>query len=245
MLVFLFFIFIFGVCQCSYLSSIADQVKTFALRVYVPDSYHGPNDAAQLGTLYLAYIPNNLVDPLAAQIVVKSSAFYTNGPDSNARTLAQHVISSYSLLSVSPNSNPGTGGSSNNSGSNSGSSDSGKTREEAIIGVVSALGAIAILVLGFLIYRSYKRRQQLAHRRLSDPPGENLGVRPQGRQFDQDSVGGARRRSFYYAEDSLRGYESQAGPNDQLMAESSTSQRRNVVPGSISAPVLRGSTMNW
>jgi hypothetical protein len=223
----------------------SDQVKTFALRVYVPDSYHGPSDQAQLGTLYLGYIPDNMVDTLAAQIKVKSSAFYVNGPDNNAKTLAQHVVSSYSLLSVSPDSNPGSGGSSKNSGDNNGSLGSGKSREDAIIGVVSALGAIAALVLGFLIYRSYKRRQQLAHRRLSDPPGENLGVRPQGRQFDQDSVGGARRRSFYFAEDSLRGYESQAAANDQFMAESSMSQRRNVVPGSISAPVLRGSTMNW
>jgi hypothetical protein len=226
-------------------SLIADQVKTFALRVYVPDSYHGPNDVAQLGTLYLGYIPDKMVDTLAAQIKIKSSGFYINGPDDNAKTLAQHVVSSYSLLSVSSDGNPGTGDSSSSPDNSSGSSDSGKTREDAIIGVVSALGAIAILVLGFLIYRSYKRRQQLAHRRLSDPPGENFGVRPQGHQFDQDSVGGARRRSFYYAEDSLRGFESQAAPNDQLMAESSMSQRRNVAPGSISAPVLRGSTMNW
>ncbi|EKM75539.1 hypothetical protein AGABI1DRAFT_132204 [Agaricus bisporus var. burnettii JB137-S8] len=223
----------------------SDQVKTFALRVYIPDTYHSPNDAAQLGTLYLGYIPSDLIDPLSAQIKVKSSAFYTQGPDDNSRALAQRVVPSYSLLSVSPNDDPGSGGPSDDSGNNNGSSDSGKTREEAIIGVVSALGSIALLVLGFLVYRSYKRRQQLAHRRLSDPPGENLGVRPQGREFDQDSVGGARRRSFYYAEDSLRGYESQPAPNDQLMAESSMSQRRNVVPGSISAPVLRGSTMNW
>ena len=32
------------------------------------------------------------------------------------------------------------------------------------------------------------------------------GVPEPGHEFDRDSVGGQRRRSFYYAEDSLRGY---------------------------------------
>jgi len=55
-------------------------------------------------------------------------------------------------------------------------------------------------------------------------------------------VGGARRRSFYYAEDSLRVYE-QTNVHDgtQMM-----SQRRPIVePGVISGPMLTGSTMNW
>lgn len=226
----------------------ADQVKTYCLQVYIPTTYQGPNDASELGTTWLGYIPNEYVDALAAEIKTKSSTFYTGVPAGVAKDLADRVVSGYSLLSVAdPHTDPGSTASDGN-GDSGASRDDGKSRQDAIIGVVSALGAIALLVLVFLVYRSMKRRRQLAHRRLSDPPDEVIGARPAGRQFDQDSVGGARRRSFYYAEDSLRGYESQANAQDQLMQEASPttmSQRRNVVPGSISAPVLRGSTMNW
>lgn len=108
--------------------------------------------------------------------------------------------------------NSSTDGSSLNASSSSASSSS-KSRQDAIIGVVSALGGIALLVLLFLLWRSYKRRQELAHRRLSEPVQDGglggadiIGARPDGRDFDQDSVGGQRRRSFYFAEDSLRGF---------------------------------------
>lgn len=226
----------------------AEQVKTYALQVYIPATYQSPNDAIELGTTWLGYIPTDSVDMLAAQIKAKSSTFYTGVPDGIAKDLANRVVSGYSLRSVAdPNADPGTTGPGSN-GATSGAGDNGKSRQDAIIGVVSALGAIALLVLVFLVYRSIKRRRELNHRRLSDPPDEVIGARPVGREFDQDSVGGARRRSFYYAEDSLRGFESQATANDQLMQDASPttmSQRRNVVPSSISAPVLRGSTMNW
>lgn len=235
-----------------------NEILTYALQVYIPSTYRGPSDADELGTTWLGYINSNQVDPLAAQIKVKSSPFYNAAPNPVAKDLAERVVSSYSLLSV-PDPNGVTGGpDGNDADGNNG--DSGKTRQDAIIGVVSALGAIALLVLVFLVYRSMKRRKQLAHRRLSDPPEEVLGARPPGREFDQDSVGGARRRSFYYAEDSLRTYETQAGVNaavaneqlQQLMQDVSpttgiVTQRRinNVTPGNISAPVLRGSTLNW
>jgi hypothetical protein len=199
--------------------------------------------------MWLGYIPADQVDTLAAEIKAKQSAFYTGVADGVAKALASHVNSGFNINSVAdPNTGPGgNGGSSAASG---GSSDNGKSRQDAIIGVVSALGAIALLVLVFLVYRSMKRRRELAHRRLSDPPDAGafiVGARPDGREFDQDSVGGARRRSFYYAEDSLRGF--QGDRNDENQFDSRTSptmsQRRNVAPATISAPVLQQSSMNW
>jgi hypothetical protein len=224
----------------------ADQVKTWALQVYIPASYHSATDVIQLGTMWLGYIPSDQVDNLAAQIKAKQSLFY-NGVNNNvAKALASHVNSGFSLNAVAdPNLNTNGGGSSNGSGSNSGSS---KTRQDAIIGVVSALGAIALLVLVFLVYRSMKRRRELAHRRLSDPPDQFVaGARPDGREFDQDSVGGARRRSFYYAEDSLRTYQPASSEEhyDSRSGPPGMVQRRNVMPAAISAPILQESSMNW
>ncbi len=215
------------------------------MQVYIPTTYHSPDDASQLGTTWLGYIPSEYVDTLAAELKAKTSSFYTGVPAGVARDLANRVVSGYSLLSVADPKGSGPPGSAG-SGATGATEDNGKSRQDAIIGVVSALGAIALLVLVFLVYRSMKRRKQLAHRRLSDPPDEVLGVRPAGREFDQDSVGGARRRSFYYAEDSLRVHEN--NQQQQLMQDASPttlSQRRNIVPSAISAPVLRDNTLNW
>ncbi|KAF5374174.1 hypothetical protein D9615_008817 [Tricholomella constricta] len=237
----------------------AVQVKTWALQVYVPASYRNAQDSVQLGTMWLGYIPSDQVDTLAAQIKAKQSAFYNGVPDNVAKALASHVNSGFSLNAVpDPNLTPKDDGA--GSGSASGAAATGgKTRQDAIIGVVSALGAIALLVLAFLVYRSIKRRRELAHRRLSDPPDQFVvGARPEGREFDQDSVGGARRRSFYYAEDSLRGFQGDAQQQqsqplqggDEMMYDARSSpqnmmQRRNVMPAAISAPILRESSMNW
>ncbi|GLB45516.1 putative biological adhesion [Lyophyllum shimeji] len=228
----------------------SNDVKTWALQVYVPASYHGPADAVQLGTMWLGYIPSDQVDTLAAQIKAKQSAFYTGVADPVAQALAQHVNPGFSLNAIAdPNLNNEGGLTGPGSSSNGAGGDNGKSRQDAIIGVVTALGVIALLVLAFLVYRSMKRRRELAHRRLSDPPDTYVGVRPEGREFDQDSVGGARRRSFYYAEDSLRGF--QQHQQQQQIQEVSQHpgggfvQRRNVMPSAISAPILQESSMNW
>lgn len=208
--------------------------------------------------MWLGYIPSDLVDTLAVQIKARQSTFYTGVQDPVAQALATRVNSGFSLKSVA---DPNTSGSNNNGAtagnSSTGGSSSSKSRQDAIIGVVSALGAIAVLVLAFLIYRSLKRRKELAHHRLSDPPAgfQVDGARPDGREFDQDSVGGQRRRSFYFAEDSLRGYQGQGSSgaeridDGQYDARTSPSggmaQRRNVMPTAISAPILRESSMNW
>jgi hypothetical protein len=106
-----------------------------------------------------------------------------------------------------------------------------------------------VLVLVFLAFRAFKRRAELAHHRLSDPPDMYaVGARPDGREFDQDSVGGQRRRSFYFAEDSLRGFQGERVEDAAYDARGSPNgmmQRRNVMPAAISAPILQQSSMNW
>ncbi|KAF9031734.1 hypothetical protein BJ165DRAFT_1358178 [Panaeolus papilionaceus] len=215
--------------------------------------------------MWLGYIPSNVVDDLAAQIKAKQSKFYTGNANPVARDLASRVNSGFNIRSVA-----GVSGNSANpngvitpNGLNNGgpadvtsASQSAKERQDAIIGVVSALGGIALLVLVFLVYRSLKRRRQLKHRRLSDPPqgvedpfADDAGVRPEGREFDEDSMGAPRRRSFYFAEDSLRAAGVNTGavsPVQVANSQVSLSQRRPVVtPGAISAPILRESSMNW
>ncbi|EEB94501.1 hypothetical protein MPER_06674, partial [Moniliophthora perniciosa FA553] len=200
---------------------------------------------------YVAYIPTDQVNNLAAMIKAPQSAFYTSVDIAAARSLALLVNSGYSLLSV-PDPNGGDGGQTRSSGNSNSSGSTDRTRQDAIIGVVSALGAIAVLVLAFLVYKWYQRRQEAAHRRLSDPVA---GARPDGREFDQDSLGGQRRRSFYFAEDSLRGFqepqqEEYSYHHDQNGVRTSPvggvmTQRRNVVPAAISQPILRESSMNW
>jgi hypothetical protein len=221
-------------------------VKTLYLQAYVPEAYKGPEDVALLGTMYLAYIPSDQVNTLAAEIKVQSSQFYT-ASQGIAQQLAQRVVSSFSINSVA---DPNAGTDGNGSGANSvagSTSSSSKTRQDAIIGVVSALGAIAVLILGYLIYRSWQRRQEFAHRRLSDPAQAAIGARPQGQEFDRDSLGGQRRRSFYYAEDSLSG--GQAGGEERYDYHASPDngmrERRPIVPGTISTPYLQQSSMNW
>ena len=204
---------------------------TWALQVYIPTSYQTPADAAQLGTLWLGYVPSDLVTSLSQEILAKQSKFYTGESDNVAKALASHVNAGFSILSVS---DPNSGGPS--------SSDGGQTRRDVIIGVVSSLGGIAFFVLAFLAYRVMKNRRDHAHMRLTDPP-DAAGVRPEGQDFDQDSVGGARRRSFYYAEDSLRGFQD---PEPELNPGPSMTERRLVTPGTpISPPVLQENSLNW
>lgn len=232
----------------------------YALQVYKPDDYFSTADADKLGTIWIGYVPSEKVDSLAQQIKNKNSVFYTGSSDPIAKALAGHVVAGFNMFSVADPIGDSSGDGTSGGGSNSGGSKSDNTRQDAIIGVVSSLGGVAVLVLGYLAYRSFQRRKELAHRRLSDPVYD--GSRPEGRDFDQDSVGGQRRRSFYFAEDSLRGYQSQSDNFDytqqgqyrqqaemsQYDARSGAGgmmQRRNVMPGAISAPILRENSMNW
>ncbi|KIJ60278.1 hypothetical protein HYDPIDRAFT_170313 [Hydnomerulius pinastri MD-312] len=215
----------------------AGDVQNFELIVYEPSTYTGPADVAQLGTIWQGYMPSDKVSTLASLISNQKSVFYTGQDGSIPSTLAACVDPSLDLESITGPA-PGGSGSSNSSGSN--------VRQDAIIGVVSSLGAIALIVLGYVIYRTIKRRRELAHRRLSDPDVAYVGARPDGQEFDRDSVGGQRRRSFYYAEDSLRGYQGVRAEEDAYDHHvTNMRERRPVVAGAISTPILRESTMNW
>lgn len=226
----------------------------------MPDSYQSPDDAQQLRTEYLFYLPNNLVPVLANEIRVQSSPFYDIAEP--YKDLASQVDPAFALTSVpNPNAVPGT--------TSAASSRGNKSRTATIIGVVSALGGLALIILGVLIFNGVKRSRQLRHQRLSDPnlPNDPYPDRT-GRDFDQDSVGGPRRRSFYFAEDSLRGQPQTAEQSTVSMAQAQTQQymvqpgtqiqygsqsspenmrerRAPVVPGNISAPILTQSSLNW
>jgi hypothetical protein len=219
----------------------ADQVLTFALQVWIPPVYTGPQDAGSLLTVYLGYIPSNTVADLASQLKVLHSPFY-NGSTGIPAELAARVDSAFSLNSV-PNPESGPGSNLPLSAA-AGQTSEEKTRQDAVIGVVGALGALASIILVILVYRSFKRRQELAHHRLS---GEDYfaGQRPDGREFDEDSVGGQRRRSFYFAEDSLRGFQGEGQQNSGSRVSPTQMSQRRVIPAVISAPVLTESSMNW
>ncbi|KAF8552749.1 hypothetical protein OG21DRAFT_1415494, partial [Imleria badia] len=213
------------------------EVLNYDLVVYEPTSYTGPADVALLGTIWQGYIPANQVSTLASLISNLKSSFYIDQPGSIPSTLAACVDPSLQLNAISGPSPGGSSGGTSSSGTN--------VRQDAIIGVVSSLGAIAILIVAYVGMKAYKRRRAVAHRRLSDNT-DYVGVRPEGQEFDRDSVGGQRRRSFYYAEDSLRGYQSSRADEDGYDHHvTNTRERRAIQPGTISTPILRESTMNW
>jgi hypothetical protein len=224
------------------------DAPAFALQVFVPEDYQGPQDVDQLLTEYLFYLRNDQVPVLADQLKEKSSAFYNVAQP--YRQISEQVDASFALTSVSnPNVIPGSPSAATSSGN--------KSRTNTIIGVVSGLGGVTLIILGALVFNGIKRSRELRHHRLSDPNVPNdLYPDRTGRDFDQDSIGGQRRRSFYFAEDSLRGQQqtvdqyvvppgSQIQHSQRISPESMRERRAPVVPASISAPVLTQSSLNW
>ena len=265
----------------------------------MPITYTSAADQLALGTLWVGYIPTPQVDALAAQIKAKQSKFYTAVPIEAARQLAARVLSGWGITGTisgsagsGSSSSGGAGGAGGGVGSGTGAiggAGSGSTdvRRDAIIGVVSSLGAIALVVFAVLGVQYLKRRREMGrqHTRLADAAsssaslgsgaggrgGRDGGVVVGEREFDRDSVGAPRRRSFYFAEDSLRGWEVERGEavlaggggggvadefgiqqvsglKRQQQQQQGMSQRKVgpvVVPGLISAPILRESSMNW
>jgi len=227
-----------------------DQVLNYALEVYESTAYQSTADINQLGTLWVAYVPTAQVSNLADQIKDKNSAFYNDLPDPYSQ-LSALVDPSFAVTSVPGPTNADGNSSSSQAASSASSTD--KTREDVIIGVVTSLGALTILVLAFLIVRSVKQRRELAHHRLSDHTSavgsqdQIVGARPDGQDFDQDSVGGQRRRSFYYAADSLRGYSDMASAAAEVTVspDGAVRERRTIMPSMIGTPVLRDNTGGW
>lgn len=213
-------------------------MKTYALQVEVPDNWN--NDVNTLGTLYLAYIPQDDVAALSSMLRAQNSAFYTQGGIEGQ--LANQVVASYNLLSITPSgSNTATSGASNSSGGNS-----NKARTDAIIGVCAAIGGIAALVGIWWLARYVQRKQTASHRRLSNLSDPNTSNGVYGTQHDD------RRTSFFYAEDELRGgYVEQTAytrPSAAQPIEGSVMQQRMrpaMQHTPISAPVLQQSSLNW
>jgi hypothetical protein len=232
-------------------------VTAAALKVYEPADYSGPQDVGKLGTIVLCYIPTSSVSNLAAQVGVKNSPLYT-GLTGTLAELASHFVGSYPVTTITV---AGAGGGLTQSGG--GSSDPSDTpaaaashsRQDVIIGVVTALGGITLIVLVLLIFRALKRRQELSQRRISDVPAEGTaGFRPPNQEFDRDSIGGQRRRSFYFAADSLAGTEGEQQQQHAYHAQADAihnpfadpapaAMRQRGAP--ISTPILRDNTMNW
>lgn len=234
-------------------------VPAFALQVFVPITYQGPTDVGQLRTEYLFYLQTDKVNLLANQIKAQTSPFYTSvGAPYNQ--IPAIVDPSFALTSIAnPDVIPGSPTAATSRGD--------KSRTKIIIGVVSGLGGFALIILGVLVFNGVKRNRELRHRRLSDANVPNNPYPDRtGREFDQDSIGGQRRRSFYFAEDSLRGqqqtveqsvplphaptqYVVQPGSQIQYSQhtgpETMRERRPPVVPVSISAPVLTQSSLNW
>ena len=215
--------------------------------MYVPAGYNGPQDQGKLATMFVGYIPSDQVDTLAQEIRARQSPFYT-ALVSPYKDLALHVVASFPISAIATAGQTPDGGSVDSSAGSSSAdtaaaSSASKTREDAIIGVVTSLGAITLIILAFLAVRAVKQRREIAHRRLSDQSAGDrfVGLRPDNQDFDRDSVGGQRRRSFYYAEDSLRGYETQRN----TIYESGMRERRTIVGAPIGAPIMQGNTAGW
>jgi len=225
----------------------------------MPNDYGGPADVDKLRTEYLFYLPTDQVPVLANQLKAKTSPFYqlVQPPYNQIPSI---VDPSFALTSIAnPDLIPGSPSAATSRGD--------KSRTNTIIGVVSGLGGLALIILGVLVFNSVKRSRELRHRRLSDSSApNNLYPDRSGREFDQDSIGGQRRRSFYFAEDSLRGQQqtveqsvplpqvptqyvvqpgSQIQYSQHTSPESMRERRPPVGPVSISAPVLTQSSLNW
>jgi len=223
------------------------QVKSYALKPFAASDWNGQGD--DLYTLYQAYIPSGQVDTLQHLIDARNSALFTQAPSGISAELAQEIITGFPLLySTDPQKNPSGSGSGSSSQINTSAlSSADKSRRNAIIGVCAAVGGIALLVLGWWLVRTYKRRQENNHHRLNEPT--NYGATGQMAERPP-SVGpdGIRRNSFYFAEDSLRGFTNPSRPDDEEAngGQGQGISRRSPVGGQqISGPILRQNTLGY
>jgi len=243
-----------------------DQVKILYLKPYAPVTAN-PNDLSSILTLNLMYIPSQYVETLAGLLQSTSSKYYT-ASSGVAGQLANFTTPAFPVLyTTDPNVASTDGGPANNDAASSITAASAR-RKDAIIGVCSAIGGIAVLVLAWWLIKTYQRKRESQHHRLSAASNDPLGYGRGGfvgygatedgmreRREAPPSVGpdGVRRNSFYFAEDSLRGYvdpQRDAQENVGLAGPSGSGQqgqaaKRQVGGARISPPILRDNTLNW
>ncbi|KAH7336872.1 hypothetical protein B0J17DRAFT_695498 [Rhizoctonia solani] len=217
----------------------ADQVKTFALQALTPSTFTG--DASEIRTMFLAYIPSDQVDNLAAQLRAKQSPLYVSQTTTIPAQLASLLDPSLPVNAVSTGSsgtttpNSGGNGSSGSNGQASTEANQDRTRRDAIIGVCTAFGVVFAAVIGFFLFKKAQRKREQAHRPISP-------------MYEHARTPEERPRSFFFAEDSLRGYQSGGAHavTDEYNYRQAPSHRRVPIQTSaISAPVLRESSLNW
>jgi hypothetical protein len=232
-----------------------DDVITYKLQVFVPTNYAG--NADDLRTTYLAFIPTDLVPELQAQVTARNSGFYQNssGP---ARQIANLVDPTYSITSVAngPNS-PNVGSPPPGVAPSSNLGTSNNTRRNAIIGVCATIGGIIFLIGLWFAFDKAKQRREQSHQRLvygGDGDYNNYGAAraqspqspPYENPFQHEDDMAERRRSFFFAEDSLRGYVQERDEEPVFMHRSPSGSRRGPIQTqAISNPILRESSLNW
>lgn len=143
------------------------QVLNYDLTVYELLTYYiGPQDVDQLGITWQSYISSNNINTLASLIPNLKSSFYIMG---SIWLYFYNASLTCQLKFV-------TG---RNHGSN--------VCQDAIIGVVSSFGPMAIVIILYIGYKIYKRCCALAHRCLSENAGD-ASVHPNSQEFNHDEL---------------------------------------------------------
>ncbi|KZP01290.1 hypothetical protein CALVIDRAFT_455599, partial [Calocera viscosa TUFC12733] len=233
-----------------------DSVETVALEAYQPANYNGNED--ELLTVFLAYIPDDYVQYLQAQVQTKNSPLYYSSTGV-AHQLAGFIDPAFPVTAMAA---PPPSGDT----AASASSTSNTQRRDAIIGVVTAVGGILLLAALWFGRRWYKRRQETAHQQLPANSPAASDISPIGSAGIGTGVGVAiapernspspemmheRRRSFFFAEDSLRGYmdptaTSTVDPLHEYQQQQRGTRRTSPIEThQISQPILRQSSLNW
>ncbi|KZW01569.1 hypothetical protein EXIGLDRAFT_65935 [Exidia glandulosa HHB12029] len=235
-----------------------------ALEAFIPQDWN--RDPKSLLTLVEMYIPDEKVSELSAQLKAPNSRFYVNQGNQVELALVAEVDPSYPLTSGSSGAASGTGAGGNLDGllGDSGSNAKDDSRKRAIIGVCAAIGGALALALAWWLYKYCQRSREMKHRRLSDGQmayGAGYGAVAAGPVPPAMQERG-RRDSFFFAADSLRGYEdgtarmyedetydhrsgSGHGHGGYVATGARSPQQGPIVPSHISAPILRENTLNW
>jgi hypothetical protein len=186
-----------------------------------------------------------------AELKAQNSPIFTNNTGI-AGQLASFLDVSFNVLSVS--NDPNQQSNSPNINSDASNNNGPSSSHQAIIGVCAAFGALAALVGAWWIYRTIQRKREQGHHRLSlgsDRQQNGYGGTAHGGGYNaqQQAVQPSmeeRRRSFFFAEDELRGYAGERSEEDAYVRNISPTQRRSPInTAAISQPILRESSLNW